>query len=148
MNNTYIQVAQELADLLETDYLSYYEKLCNLENLYNKNTIKKIIDYPLYDIYYGNQLHALIYVTGKIETFTPISIYGIYQSVPEDYAIKIFKKLLEYNIDLYQINYYNENILENINCDYTLTKRFNNLNFKKMLHNIIINNFILYLDTE
>ena len=148
MNNTYIQVAQELANLLEADYLSYYERLCNLENLYDKSTIKKIIDYPLYDIYYGNQLHALIYITGTLEESVSEPIYGIYQSVPEDYAIKIFKKLLEYNIDLYQINYYNENILENINCDYTLTKRFNNLNFKKMLHDIIINNFILCLDTE
>ena len=148
MNNTYIQVAQELADLLETDYLSYYEKLCNLENLYDKSTIKKIIDYPLYDIYYGNQLHALIYITGTLEESVSEPIYGIYQSVPEDYAIKIFQKLLEYNIDLYQINYYNENILQNINCDYTLTKRFNNLNFKKRLHDIIINNFILCLDTE
>ncbi len=148
MDNTYIQVAQELADLLETDYLSYYERLCNLENLYDKNTIKKIIDYPLYNTYYGNQLHALIYVTGTLEESVSEQIYGVYTSVPEDHGIKIFKKLLEYNIDLYQINYYNENILQNINCDYTMTKRINNTKFKKMIHDIIVSNSIMCLECE
>lgn len=31
MNNTHTQVAQELVDLLEIDYFSYYERLCDLE---------------------------------------------------------------------------------------------------------------------
>ena len=148
MNNTHTQVAQELADLLETDYLSYYERLCNLENFYKKNTIKKIIDYPLFDTYYGNQLHALIYVTGTLEESVSEPIYGVGTSVPEDYGIKIFKKLLEYNIDLYQINYYNENILQNINCDYAIVKRINNTKFKNLLHDIIVNNFIMCLECE
>ena len=148
MNNTHIEVAQELADLLETDYLSYYERLCNLENLYNKSIIKKIIDYPLYDTYYGNQLHALIYVTGTLEESVSEPIYGVYTSVPEEYGIKIFKKLLEYNINLYQINYYNENILQNINCDYAIARRINNTRFKKMLHDIIVSNFIECLESE
>lgn len=118
------------------------------KNFYKKNTIKNIIDYPLFDTYYGNQLHALIYVTGTLENSVAEPIYGVYTSVPEDYGIKIFKKLLEYNIDLYQINYYNENILQNINCDYTITKRINNTKFKKMLHDIIVSNFIICLESE
>ena len=50
--------------------------------------------------------------------------------------------MLIYNIDLYQINYYNENVLENINYEGGLTKRINNNNFKKKLHDIFISNFI------
>ena len=148
MNNTHIEVAENLFELLESDYILYYEKLCDLENIYDKNIIEFIVNHTSYNSYFGNQLHALIYVTGTLEESVSDPIYGVYTSVPEEYGIKIFKKLLEYNIDLYQINYYNENILQNINCDYAMTKRINNTKFKKVLHDIIVSNFIMCLEIE
>ena len=145
MNNTHIEVAENLFELLESDYILYYEKLCDLENLYDKNIIEFIVNHTSYNYYFGNQLHALIYVTGDLKekpSQQHMNFYGSETYVPEEVSIKILDKLVLYNIDLYQINYYNENLLENINYEGGLTKRINNNNFKKKLHDIFISNFI------
>ena len=149
MNNIHIDIAENLFELLETNYILYYEKLCDLENVYDKNIIKFIVNHTSYNSYFGNQLHALIYVTGDLKekpSQQHMNFYGSQTYVPEEVSIKILDKLLIYNIDLYQINYYNENVLENINYDGGLTKRINNNNFKKKLHDVFICNFIQCLD--
>ena len=118
MNNIHIDIAENLVELLESDYILYYEKLCDLENVYDKNIIKFIVNHTSYNSYFGNQLHALIYVTGDLKekpSQQHMNFYGSQTYVPEEFSIKILDKLLIYNIDLYQINYYNENVLENIN---------------------------------
>ena len=70
-------------------------------------------------------------------------IFGTKISVSEDLGIKILDKLVEYNIDLYDENYYKETPLQNLNSD-GYTKRKNNLKFKKKLQEYYIRN----LDTK
>jgi len=86
----------------------------------------------------GNHLHAIIYVVGDlVNKNIPNGIYGSKISVPEDIGILILGKLIEYNIDLYDENYYNELPLKNLMSD-GLTKRKNNTKFKKTLQDYYI----------
>ena len=73
--------------------------------------IKKIIDCTHYESYIGNHLHSLTYVVGDLfyEDSKEKQIFGTKISVSEDLGIKILDKLVEYNIDLYDENYYKRN---------------------------------------
>lgn len=134
----YIKISENLLDLLENNYIKYYDTLCNLKDTYDTDTIKKIVDYDAYRTYFGNHLHSLIYLTGDLKELPPdnaTNFYGYNSVIPEDFAIKIFNKLLEYNVNVYQLNYYNQNPLQNIMCDSCLTQRINNNKLKKLIKN-------------
>jgi len=127
------QISSIMIDLLEHNPEEYYTYLCNLKNNYSPDYIKEIVDCVDYNCYMGNHLHAIIYVVGDlVNKNIPNGIYGSKISVPEDVGILIIDKLVEYNIDLYNENYYDELPLKNLMSN-GHTKRKNNTKFKKIL---------------
>ena len=132
-------ISENLIKLLEKNPQKYYEELCNLKNKYNMDIIKKILDCVHYKCYMGHHLHALVYIVGDLffEEAKQKDIYGTHISVSEDLGIQILAKLIEYNIDLYIENYYNESPLQNL-MSHGFTKRKNNLKFKKKLQEYYI----------
>ena len=132
-------ISENLLTLLLKNPEKYYDELCNLKNKYNMELIKKIIDCTHYESYMGNHLHSLIYVVGDLfyEESKKKQIFGTKISVSEDLGIKILDKLVEYNIDLYAENYYEESPLQNLKSD-GYSKRKNNLKFKKKLEKYYI----------
>ena len=127
-------ISENLLTLLLKNPEKYYDELCDLKNKYNMELIKKIIDCTHYESYMGNHLHSLIYVVGDLfyEESKEKEIFGTKISVSEDLGIKILDKLVEYNIDLYSENYYQETPIQNLKSD-GYSKRKNNLKFKKKL---------------
>jgi len=132
-------ISENLVQLLLENPEKYYDELCDLKNKYNMELIKKIIDCTHYESYMGNHLHSLIYVVGDLfyEESKEKQIFGTKISVSEDLGIKILDKLVEYNIDLYNENYYKETPIQNLKSD-GYTKRKNNLKFKKKLEKYYI----------
>ena len=132
-------ISENLLTLLLENPEKYYEELCDLKNKYNMDLIKRIIDCQHYQSYMGNHLHSLIYVVGDLfyEESKEKQVFGSKISVSEDLGIKILDKLVEYNIDLYAENYYEESPLQNLKSD-GYTKRKNNLKFKKKLEKYYI----------
>ena len=146
---TFPQISENLLQLLLENPEKYYEELCNLKNKYNMDLIKKILDCSHYQSYMGNHLHSLIYVVGDLfyEETKEKNIFGSKITVSEDLGIKILDKLVEYNIDLYDENYYEESPLQNLNSD-GYTKRINNLKFKKKLQEYYIHNLDTTLSSK
>lgn len=138
-------ISENLIKLLLENPEKYYEELCDLKNKYTMDIIKKILDCQNYECYMGNHLHALIYVVGDLsdEKSKEKNVFGSNTSVSEELGIKILDELVEYNIDLYDENYYEETPLQNLKSN-GFTKRKNNLHFKKNLETYYIN----YLNTE
>ena len=134
-------ISENLLTLLLENPEKYYEELCDLKNKYNMDLIKKILDCSHYESYMGNHLHSLIYVVGDLyyEESKEKQVFGSKISVSEDLGIKILDKLVEYNIDLYDENYYKESPLQNLKSS-GYTKRKNNLKFKKKLQGYYICN--------
>jgi len=132
-------ISENLVQLLLENPEKYYDELCDLKNKYNMELIKKIIDCTHYESYMGNHLHSLIYVVGDLfyEETKEKNIFGSKITVSEDLGIKILDKLVEYNIDLYNENYYKETPIQNLKSD-GYTKRKNNLKFKKKLEKYYI----------
>lgn len=132
-------ISENLLTLLLENPEKYYEELCDLKNKYNMDLIKKILDCSHYQSYMGNHLHSLIYVVGDLfyEETKEKNIFGSKIAVSEDLGIKILDKLVEYNIDLYAENYYEESPLQNLKSD-GYSKRKNNLKFKKKLEKYYI----------
>ena len=132
-------ISENLLTLLLENPEKYYEELCDLKNKYNMDLIKKILDCSHYQSYMGNHLHSLIYVVGDLfyEETKEKNIFGSKITVSEDLGIKILDKLVEYNIDLYAENYYEESPLQNLKSD-GYSKRKNNLKFKKKLEKYYI----------
>ena len=131
-------ISENLLTLLLENPEKYYEELCDLKNKYNMDLIKRIIDCQHYQSYMGNHLHSLIYVVGDLfYEEAKKDIFGSQITVSEDLGIKILDKLVEYNIDLYAENYYEESPLQNLKSD-GYTKRKNNLKFKKKLEKYYI----------
>ena len=132
-------ISENLLTLLLKNPEKYYDELCDLKNKYNMELIKKIIDCTHYESYMGNHLHSLIYVVGDLfyEESKKKQIFGTKISVSEDLGIKILDKLVEYNIDLYSENYYQETPIQNLKSD-GYSKRKNNLKFKKKLEKYYI----------
>lgn len=146
---TFPQISENLLQLLLENPEKYYEELCDLKNKYNMDLIKKILDCSHYQSYMGNHLHSLIYVVGDLfyEETKEKNIFGSKITVSEDLGIKILDKLVEYNIDLYDENYYEESPLQNLNSD-GYTKRINNLKFKKKLQEYYIHNLDTTLSSK
>jgi hypothetical protein len=142
---TFPKLSKNLLHLLLENSEKYYEELCDLKNKYNMKLIKKIIDCTHYESYMGNHLHSLIYVVGDLfyEESKEKQIFGTKISVSEDLGIKILDKLVEYNIDLYNENYYKETPIQNLKSG-GYSKRKNNLKFKKKLEKYYIDD----LDNE
>ena len=132
-------ISENLLTLLLENSEKYYKELCDLKNKYNMDLIKKILNCSHYQSYMGNHLHSLVYVVGDLfyEETKEKNIFGSKISVSEDLGIKILDKLVEYNIDLYAENYYQETPLQNLKSD-GYTKRKNNLKFKKKLEKYYI----------
>ena len=132
-------ISENLLTLLLENPEKYYEELCDLKNKYNMDLIKKILNCSHYQSYMGNHLHSLVYVVGDLfyEETKEKNIFGSKISVSEDLGIKILDKLVEYNIDLYSENYYQETPIQNLKSD-GYTKRKNNLKFKKKLEKFYI----------
>ena len=132
-------ISENLLTLLLKNPEKYYEELCDLKNKYNMDLIKKILNCSHYQSYMGNHLHSLVYVVGDLfyEETKEKNIFGSQISVSEDLGIKILDKLVEYNIDLYAENYYEESPLQNLKSD-GYSKRKNNLKFKKKLEKYYI----------
>ena len=132
-------ISENLLTLLLENPEKYYKELCDLKNKYNMDLIKKILNCSHYQSYMGNHLHSLVYVVGDLfyEETKEKDIFGSKISVSEDLGIKILDKLVEYNIDLYAENYYQETPLQNLKSD-GYTKRKNNLKFKKKLEKYYI----------
>ena len=132
-------ISENLLTLLLENPEKYYEELCDLKNKYNMDLIKKILNCSHYQSYMGNHLHSLVYVVGDLfyEETKEKNIFGSKIVVSEDLGIKILDKLVEYNIDLYAENYYEESPLQNLKSD-GYSKRKNNLKFKKKLEKYYI----------
>jgi len=129
----YPSISANLIKTLEENPDKYYEDLCALKNEYSSDIIKNIVDCVDYNCYMGNHLHAIIYVVGDlVNKDIPNGIYGAKIAVHEDVGILILDKLVEYNIDLYNENYYDELPLKNLMSN-GHTKRKNNTKFKKIL---------------
>ena len=137
MPKSFIDISEELFDLLENNYIAYYNTLCDLELQFDKHIIKKIVDNSAYRTYLGNQLHALIYLTGDLANVSTekTNIYGSKSLIPDEFSIKIFNKLVEYNINVYQQNYYEQTPLQNIMCEECYSYRINNNKLKKAIRN-------------
>ena len=71
------------------------------------------------------------------------NIFGTKIKIDEDTGIQILEKLVEYGINLYSKNYYEETPLQNLSSK-GLTKRKNNEKFKRKLQQYYIDD----LDNE
>lgn len=131
------KISEGLIKLLEKDGEKYYNKLCNLKETYTDENIKKLLNDTHYICYMGNHLHALIYLVGDLVEKPLDDVYGTKSSISEELGIKILEKFIEYNVDFYSENYYNETPLKNINSN-GYTKRKNNNKFKKKLQDYYI----------
>ena len=150
MNQVYFpSISENLVRILEKNPKEYYEKLCELKDKYDMDIIKKIVDCQHYECYMGHHLHALIYIVGDLyyEDSKQKNIYGTKITVSEDIGIKILEKLIEYNIDLYSENYYNETPLQNLSAE-GFTRRKNNTQFKKNLQQYYIDDLNKTLPLE
>jgi len=134
-------ITSEMFTLLEDNPLEYYNKLCKFQNMYDENEIKQIINGCEYRTWYSNHLQALTYVVGELYESPEYSqieqkaFYGVSTNIDEELGIKILNKLVEYNVDLYNKNYYDQIALEIINND-GISKRINNEKFKKKLYEV------------
>lgn len=124
--------SEELIKILEKNGEEYYNELCNLKETYTDENIKKLLDNTHYICYMGSHLHALIYLVGDLIEKPLDDVYGTMSSISEELGIKILEKFIEYDVDFYSENYYNETPLKNINSN-GYTKRKNNNKFKKKL---------------
>ena len=136
---TIFHKSEKLIKILENDGEKYYKELCNLKEKYTNEEIKKLLNDTLYICYMGNHLHALIYVVGDLVQKPSDGVYGTKTSVSEELGVKILEKFIEYDVDFYSENYYNETPLQNLNSN-GYTQRKNNNKFKKKLKNYYINN--------
>ena len=104
---TFPKLSENLLHILLENPEKYYDELCDLKNKYNIDLIKKILDCTHYECYMSNHIHALIYIVGDLfYEDSEKQVFGSKISVTEDLGIKILNKLVEYNIDLYDENYY------------------------------------------
>ena len=133
-----IIISEDLIKLLEYNGEKYYKELCNLENNYNNEEIKKILNETHYICYMGHHLHALIYLVGDLVNKPHMDVYGTNYSISEDLGKKILEEFIKYDIDFDLENYYNETPLQNLNSNKGLTERKNNNNFKKKLKDYYI----------
>ena len=129
--------SEELIKILEKNGEEYYNELCNLKETYTDENIKKLLDYTHYMCYMGSHLHGLIYLVGDLVEKPLDGVYGTKSSVSEELGIKILEKFIEYDVDFYSENYYNETPLQNLNSN-GYTKRKNNNRFKKNLQDYYI----------
>ena len=132
-------ISENLINLLEKNPHKYYDELCNLKNNHTMDFIKKIMDCTHHKCYMGHHLHALVYIVGDLfyEEACQKNIYGTNIYVSEALGIQILEKLIEYNVDLYMENYYDETALQNLTA-HGFTKRKNNTHFKKKLQEYYI----------
>ena len=131
--------SEELITTLENDGEEYYRELCNLKEKYTNEEIKKILNDTHYISYMGNHLHSLIYLVGDLVKEPVQGVYGTNSSISEELGLKILEKFIEYDVDFYSENYYNEKPLENLN-GIGHTERKNNNKLKKKLQDYYINN--------
>lgn len=132
-------ISARLIKTLQEKPEKYYEELCKLKNDYTEEYVKKIVNCVQYDTYMGNHLHTLIYVVGDLvfEESKKKNIFGTKIKIDEDTGIEILEKLVEYGVDLYNKNYYEETPLQNLSSK-GLTKRKNNEKFKRKLQQYYI----------
>ena len=129
--------SEELIKILENNGEEYYNELCKLKETYTSDEIKKLLDNTHYMCYMGSHLHGLIYLVGDLVEKPLDGVYGTKSSVSEELGIKILEKFIEYDVDFYSENYYNETPLQNLNSN-GYTKRKNNNKFKKKLQEYYI----------
>ena len=125
------RIAEYLYNILENDHMAFYDILSSAK-YYNLNITKYLNNLKVYNTWYGNILHCLVYLVGKLETPQEGPFYGCNSYISDDFAIKILNKLMEHNVDIYGKNYYNDTPIECIN-KYGITKRINNNLFKAKL---------------
>ena len=101
-------ISLQLLNKLETTPTLYYYELCNLKNKYTPEFISKIINNISNTyIYNGNHLHALVYLTGKLNNDLydeDSDFYGKNNYIFENLSIYILEELINYDIDLYCVN--------------------------------------------
>ena len=136
---TIFHKSEKLIKILENDGEEYYKELCNLKEKYTNEEIKKLLNDTHYICYMGNHLHALIYLVGDLVNKPMDGVYGTNSSVSEELGINILEKFIEYDVDFYSENYYNETPLKNLDSN-GYTQRKNNNKFKKKLQDYYINN--------
>lgn len=114
--NNYSDIEEEDSKLISLTLLNklektptlYYYELCNLKNKYTPEFISKIInDISNTYIYNGNHLHALVYLTGKLNNDLydeDSDFYGKNSYIFENLSIYILEELINYDIDLYCVN--------------------------------------------
>lgn len=97
-----------LLNKLEKTPTVYYYELCELKNKYTPEFISKIInDISSPYIYNGNHLHALVYLTGKLDNDLydeETDFYGKKNYIFENLSIHILDELIKYDIDLFCVN--------------------------------------------
>ena len=147
-------ISHNLLDKLEKTPTCYYYELCELENKYSIDTITKIVNDTTYEnIFNGNHLHALVYLTGKLKNKKKndkehsdndnsdnseysenntnsdnSEFYGKYSFVFPNLANYILEKLISYNIDLFCVNKNNHTPLDCLFIN-NITSRTRNTDF-------------------
>jgi hypothetical protein len=123
-----IRIAEYLYNILENDHMGFYDILSSAK-YYNLNITKYLNNLGVYNTWYGNILHCLVYLVGRLEIPQEGPFYGYNSYISDDFGVKILNKLIEHNVDIYAKNYYNNTPMDCINKD-SITKRINNNLFK------------------
>lgn len=128
-----IRISEYLYNVLENDHMGFYDILSSAK-YYNLNITKYLNNLRVYNTWYGNILHCLVHLVGRLKVHQKTPFYGYNSHIPDEFAVKILIKLMKHNVDLYSTNYYNNTPFDCINTD-SITKRTNNTLFKaKLIH--------------
>ena len=135
------------SEYLNSNLLKNYpgEYLGLLESSIRNNiNLKSQIHSKEYHNWYSNHLICLYYLVGDLRYVPPQlehNFYGKNTSINENLGIEILNALFSLDIDIYDSNYYEENIMDIIKNDenenYVLTSRINNKNFIEKLKKLI-----------
>ena len=120
--------------------LEYYKKLEYFKKTYGYNFIKTIINISSHELYMGNHLHGLILITGDLifENTQNKQIWGINKSINDSISSKILTRLIEYGINIKNINYYKQTPYQSLIDKKSYTSRYNNNILKKNLQKYLI----------
>lgn len=140
---------EDINYLLSSEYLNCYllenypgEYLGLLKSSIRNNIdIKEQIHNKDHHSWYSNHLICLYYLVGDLRSEHDGNFYGQNSKIDETLAINIMNALFTLGINIYDTNFYEENIMNLIeneeNGIYYLTSRINNEKFKKELKKMI-----------
>jgi len=121
--------------LLESDHQLYYQNLVKRTNPRNSSYLKDIMnDTTSFHSFNSPAIIQLAYLVGDLRLHGPelayLNFYGKNSSISDDEGCLILDAMLLAGADIYVENFYEENILECLKHEHTLTARKNNEKFK------------------